>query len=113
MTQTSVQTGDLARLLETERRLGERLRAARADAEALVSQAQTAAAQREAALATELVAHERQTDERLGREQRTRERDIADDAQRQIEAYEQIPAARLAEVAKSLARRLLEEDDTP
>jgi hypothetical protein len=109
---SSVQAGDLARLLETERRLGARLRAARAEADALVAQAQTAAERREAALAAELEAEERLADERLTREHRKREREIADAAQRQIEAYQRIPARRLAEIAKTLARRLLEEDST-
>jgi len=109
----SVHAGDLARLLETERRLGERLRAARLEADTLVQQAQAAAAAREDALAAELEAEERLADERLDREHRTREREIAEDAQRQIEAYQRIPAARLSEIAKTLALRLLEEDSTP
>ncbi|HET9386757.1 MAG TPA: hypothetical protein VFO67_16610 [Gemmatimonadales bacterium] len=106
----SVQVGDLARLLETERRLGEQLRAARAEADVLVAQAQAAAERGEAALAAELEAEERLADERLGREYRKREQELADDAQRQIEAYAGIPATRLAEVARTLSRRLLEED---
>lgn len=110
---SSVQAGDLARLLETERRLGERLRAARAEADALEAQAQTAAERRDAALAADLEDEERLADERLSGEQRKREREIADDAQRQIEAYQRIPARRLTELAKTLADRLLEEDDTP
>ena len=110
---SSVQAGDLARLLETERRLGERLRTARADADALVAQAQAAAERRDAALAADLKAEERLADERLSGELRKREQEIADDAQRQIEAYQRIPASRLTELAKSLADRLLEEVNTP
>lgn len=105
-----VPSSDLARLLETERRFGEQLRAARAEADVLVAQAQAAAERGEAALAAELEAEERLADERLGREYRTREQEIADDAQRQVEAYTGIPASRLAEVALALSRRLLEED---
>lgn len=110
---SSVHPGDLERLLETERRLGERLRAARAEADALVSRAQAAAVAREAALAAELEAEERLSDERLGREHREREREIADDAQRQIDAYQRIPAKRLSEIATRVTRRLLEEDGAP
>jgi hypothetical protein len=110
---SSVHTGDLERLLETERRLGERLRAARAEADALVAQAQVAAVAIEGALAAELEAEERLADERLAREHRQREGEIADDAQRQIDAYERIPAKRLSEVAKRLARRLLEKAGNP
>lgn len=110
---SSVHTGDLQRLLEIERRLGERLRAARAEAETFVVQAQTAVAAREAALAAALEAEERLADERLAREQRQREGEIADDAQRQVDAYERIPARRLSEIAKTLARRLVEEDGAP
>ena len=109
---SSVHAGDLERLLETERRLGERLRAARAEADALVTQAQAAAVARDAALAGELESEERLADERLGREHSEREREIADDAQRQIDAYERIPARRLSEIAKHLARRLLKEEGT-
>ena len=90
-----VQIGDLARLLETERRLGEQLRAARAEADVLVAQAQAAADRGEAALAAELEAEGRLADERLDREYRKREQEIAGDAQRQIEAYAGIPASRL------------------
>ena len=110
---SSVHAGDLERLLETERRLAELLQAARAEAEALVAQAQAAAAAREAALAASLEADERLADERLGGEHRKREREIADDAQRQIDAYQRIPASRLSEIAKTLTRRLLEEDGAP
>lgn len=105
--------GDFARLLETERRLEEQLGRAHAEADALVAQAQAAAAEREAALAAELEGEEQLADERLGREHRKREQEIAGDAQRQIDAYQRIPARRLSEVAKTLARRLLEEDRAP
>lgn len=110
---SSVQAGDLQRLLEVERRLGERLRVARAEADALVLQAQTAVAAREAALAAELETAERLADERLAGEQRAREREIADDTQRQIDAYERIPAGRLSEIAETIGRRMLEEDAAP
>ena len=110
---SSVHAGDLARLLETERRLGERLRAACLEADALVAQAEAAAAARESALAAQLEDEERLADERLGSEQREREREIADDAPRQIGAYQRISSQRLAEVATTLANRLLEEDGAP
>ena len=113
MTHASVPAGDLARLLETERRLGERLRSARAEAEALVAQAHADVAQREAALAAELEGDERRMTERLARERRKREREIADEAQRQIDAYAGVSAQRLSAVVRTLASRLLDGERAP
>jgi hypothetical protein len=66
--------------------------------------ARSDAAQREAALATELEADERRMAERLVRERRKREREIADDAQRPISAYAGVSDERLTAIARALAR---------
>ena len=110
MTRDSPPAGDLARLLDTERRLGERLQAARAEAEALVAQARAAAEKREAALAAQLETDQRLMGERLERERRKREREIADAAQREVEAYERVSAERLKGIARALAPRLLDDE---
>lgn len=99
--------GELARLLDTERRLEERLRQARAEAEALVVRAREDGAAREAALAAELAALERRLDEALEAERRQREAELAAAAERDAAAYAAVPAARLAAVARVLAERLV------
>lgn len=110
MTRDSVPTADLTRLLDMERLLGERLRAARAEAESVVARARTEIEQREASLATELEADERRMTERLGRERHKRELEVAADAQRQLDAYAGVSAQRLSAVVRTLARRLLDEE---
>jgi vacuolar-type H+-ATPase subunit H len=102
-------SGDLTRLLDTERQLAERLRAARAEAEALLTRARSDAEQCEATLAAELESDQRSMAERLLGERRQREREIADDAQRQVGAYANISDARLTALARALARRLLDD----
>jgi vacuolar-type H+-ATPase subunit H len=99
--------GDLARLLETERRLEERLRAARTEADALVAQAQQEAERQEAALAAELADGARRLDESLAAEGQRRAAEIAEAAVGEAQAYERVTAARLAEVARALAERFL------
>jgi hypothetical protein len=102
--------GDLVRLLETERQLEARLMEARAEAKALVARAQTEAEGRETALAAELEAEERRLGDALEVERRRREAEIAEAASREAETYERVPAARLAAVARSLARRLVDQE---
>ncbi len=99
--------GDLARLLETERRLEERLHAARAEAEALVARAQQEADRQGAALEAELADGARRLEESLAAEGRRRTAEMADAAAREAEAYERVTAARLAAVARALAERFL------
>jgi vacuolar-type H+-ATPase subunit H len=113
MTRHPVPAGDLARLLDTEHQLGERLRSARAEADVLVAHARAAAEQREAALAAELEAEQRLMGERLQRERRKREREIADAAQREVEAYQRVSNQRLAEIGRALAPRLLDDEGGP
>ena len=106
-------SGDLTRLLDTERRLAERLRAARAEAEAVLARALSDAEQREASLAAELDADQQRMAQRLVRERRKREREIADDAQRQVSAYADVSDERLTALARALARRLLDDESAP
>jgi len=112
MTRDSVPAGDLARLLDIERRLGERLQSARAEAEALVAHAREAAAQREAALAAQLDIEERRMGERLTRERRKREREIVVAAEHEVEAYARVSTQRLKAIARTLAPRLLDGEDS-
>jgi vacuolar-type H+-ATPase subunit H len=113
MTRDSVQATDLTRLLDTERRLAERLRSARGEAESLIAQARTDVEQREAGLAAELEADERRMAERLARERRKREREITDEAQRQVDAYASVSGQRLGAVVHTLASRLLDDESAP
>lgn len=103
----AVPQSDLARLLETERRLEERLRAARVEAEALVTRAQHAVAEEEATLEAQLAEAARQLDARLAAEERRRIAEIVEGGDREARGYEQVSAARLAAVARQLAERFL------
>lgn len=113
MARDPVPAGDLARLLDTERRLAERLRSTHAEADAVIAQARVDAEQREAALAAELEADERRMTERLAGERRQREREVADDAQRQIDAYAGVSTKRLSALVRTLAPRLLDDEGAP
>ncbi|MGH7521403.1 MAG: hypothetical protein ACREMI_08995 [Gemmatimonadales bacterium] len=110
MTGDSVSAGDLAQLLETERRLAERLQAAHVEAEALVAQARAAAERREATLAAQLEADQRLMGARLERERRKREREIEAAAEHEVEAYARVSTPRLKEIARILAPRLLADE---
>ena len=107
MTPVPAPEGDLARLLDTERRLEERLHAARAESAALVAQAQQQGAQHDAALEAQLTEAARLLDDDLAAERRRRTAEIAEAADREVQAYERVSAARLAAVARALAERLL------
>lgn len=113
MTRDPVHAGDLARLLETERRLGERLQSARAEADVLVAHAREAAGQREALLAAELESDQRSMADRLLGERAKREQEIAVAAQRQVSAYADVSDERLTAIARTLARRLLDDESAP
>jgi vacuolar-type H+-ATPase subunit H len=99
--------GDLARLLETERRLEDRLLAARTEGAALVAQAQQAADREEATLEAQLAEAARLLDERLAAEGRRRAAEVSEAADREAQAYERVAPARLAAVAQTLAKRFL------
>lgn len=99
--------GDLGRLLETERRLQDRLLAARTEGSVVVAQAQQAADQAEATLEAQLAEAGRLLDERLTAEGRRRAAEIAEAADREVQTYERVALARLAAVAQALAKRFL------
>jgi vacuolar-type H+-ATPase subunit H len=103
-------SGDLTRLLDTERRLAERLQAARAEAEVLLARARSDAEQREATLAAEQVSDQRSMADRLLGERAKREQEIAADAQRQVSAYVDVSEERLTAITRTLARRLLDDE---
>jgi vacuolar-type H+-ATPase subunit H len=113
MTRDSVPARDLARLLATERRLDERLHAAQTEAELLVTHAREDAERREAALAAELERDEQRLTERVTRDRRKREQEIADAATRQIAAYRDVSPERLALLARQLGNRLLDDETAP
>ncbi len=110
-TAASSPPGELARLLETERRIEERLRAARAEVEALLARAQQDAERQEAVLESQLADATRRLDEDLAAEGRRRAAEIADAADREAQAYERVTPARLAAVARALAERFLVGED--
>ena len=101
--------GELSRLLETEERLDVLLQRAHREAEELVAAARRAAAERDAALATELAAAERQQAEAIEAERVRWEALIADAARRAVQRYETIDAPRIATLARRVVERLLEE----
>ena len=105
--------GDLTRLLDTERQLAERLRAAREEAEALLARARSDAEQHEATLASELESDERSMAERLLSERRKREQEIAVEAHCQGRAYADVSDERLTAIARVLAHRLLDGETAP
>jgi vacuolar-type H+-ATPase subunit H len=113
MNHDSVPAGDLARLLDTERRFAERLRSVRAEAESVIARARAEGERLEAALAAELEADQRRMVERLTRERRKREREIAAEAEHQVSVYVGVSAQRLDAVAHALGRRLLDDASSP
>jgi hypothetical protein len=104
---TSPLSGDLARLLDTERQLEERLRGARAEGEALVAQARAAAEQRESETVVQLRADEERLAQRLVAERQHREQEIHTAARAEAQRYDGVPAARIHEIAGRLAQRLV------
>jgi len=107
MSRETAPQGDLARLLEMERRLEERLKAARTEGAGVVAQAQQAADQAEATLEAQLAEAARVLDERLADEGRRRAAEIAETADREAQAYERVAPDRLAAIARALGKRFL------
>ena len=99
--------GDLARLLETEQRLEDRVAAARAEAADGVVRAQQAAAQEDAATDAQLAAAGQALDATLAEEGRRRGAEIAAAAEAEVQAYDRVPAARIAAIAQALGARFL------
>lgn len=105
--------GDLARLLETERRLAEVLRRARADGEALVADARARADERAVAAAAELAAALGALDARLAEEARAAVAAVTAEASAHAARFAAISDERVAALATALAARLASgaEDD--
>lgn len=99
--------GDLARLLDMERRLEMRLRAARADRDGLVAAARAAADAGERALEEGIALDQRRLAATLTAQREAAEREIAESAVREVAALEGIPDRRLIAVAQELARQFL------
>jgi hypothetical protein len=90
-----------------ERRLEERLRAARAEAAALVTAARAAAERRETELTSELAAQERILEESFAAERHSREAELEAAARREVERFAGVSDARIAALARTLAEQLV------
>ena len=101
--------GDLQRLLETERRLGERLQAARAERDRWIADAEAAAATAERTLAEEIAQDERLLEERVEQEAARGEQEIAARAYTAVAAWGGIPDDRIVVIARELAQRFIAE----
>ncbi len=101
--------GDLTRLLETEARLEEMLRQAREEAARLIAEAQQAARAREEALGAELAAAVQQLDATIEAERRRQEREIAADARRRAEGFDQVSPERVEELTRDIVGRIIGE----
>jgi len=100
---------DLPRLVEAERRLDERLAAARAEATRIVAAAREAARGREAGLQAELDEIERGLREAADAEGASRARAIEDAAQREVAAYDRVDASRITQLARHVVAQVVGE----
>lgn len=99
----------MTRLLETEARLEEMLRQAREEAARLIAEAQQAARAREEALGAELAAAVQQLDATIEAERRRQEREIAADARRRAEGFDQVSPERVEELTRDIVGRIIGE----
>ena len=100
---------DLPRLVETERRLDERLVAARAEATRIVVAAREAVQAREAGLQAELDEIERRLREAVDAEGAGRAREIEAAAERAVEAYDRVDEVRIGELARYVVAQVVGE----
>jgi len=98
---------ELERLIETERRLDDMLRQARAAAAAIVQQARDAVARREAAVAAELAAAAGKAEATLAAERERVAAEIAAAARDQIARYDGVDEPRVQAAARLVVERLL------
>jgi vacuolar-type H+-ATPase subunit H len=98
---------DLERLIATEQRLDEALRAARETATRLVAEAQAEAERREAALETELEAASARLAAETAAERERREREVRQEAELRVKRYESISAEQVAAAAREVVDGLL------
>lgn len=99
------------RLLETEARLEDMVRRAREEAVRLESKAREAARAREEALGAELAATAHQLDAAIDAEQRRQEQEIAVEAQRRAEGFDQVAPERIEELARHIVGRVIGSGD--
>lgn len=99
--------GDLDALLALERSLGERLAAARAEADRILREAQDDVARREAALAEDLAARARELEARLAADRERRLAAVAEAARRRIAAWDAIDDASVDRAAGAVADALI------
>jgi hypothetical protein len=98
---------DLERLLELERRLEALLGDARRDAARLVADAETTAAQRDAAVQADVAAAAAALDQRIEAERAQREAAILAEAERDAARFDAVSASRLETLAGLIVRRVV------
>ena len=98
---------ELERLIETERRLDDRLNRAREEAAAMVREARESVAHREAALATELEAAARTAGATLAAERERVAAEIATEARSRVASYDGVDEPRVQAAGWALVERLL------
>jgi hypothetical protein len=99
--------GDLARLLETERRLEEIVAGARDEAAALVTRAREDAAAREAAVATEFAGALREIEAGIAAERQRREGELAETMGAEARRFDAIGAERVDALAHYVIARVI------
>ncbi len=98
---------DLEQLIATEQRLDEALRAARAQATALVTAARTLVQQREAEVEAELRAAELRLAAETAAERERREREVAREAEARVALLDAVSAERVGQAAREVVQRLV------
>ena len=98
---------ELERLIETERRLDDRLRRAREEAAAIVRDARQSVGNHEAALAAELEAAARTAGATLAAERERVAAEIATEARGRVASYDGVDEPRVQAAAWALVERLL------
>lgn len=104
---------DLDRLIATEQRLDEALRAAREEAARLVAEAQTRARRREAELDAELEAAAQGLAAETAAERERREREVALEAEGRVARYEAVSAELVTRAARDIVNRLVAGESAP
>ena len=100
-------TGDLSRLLATERRLEEMIEHARQEAAALVSRAREEAAAREAAVATEFEAGLRALEAGIAAERQRRETELAEAMRQDAQRFDSLDSDRVDALARYVVARVI------
>lgn len=104
---------DLERLIATEQRLDEALRAAREEATRLLAEAQAALRRREEALEAELQDAARKSAALTAEERERREQDVSSEAARAVARYEAVTADQVAAAARAVVDHLVAGEPVP